>query len=125
MAVTQAQSTGKSSKSSGSGDQPGPQGTNGTVTTDAVDVPSEVQAGDAPFDTTDPTERVSSIDHPDKGAAAKAGFGTVNAVVLLAEPETPETPARKDRTEKYQVTGPDGKLVTVEHNIDTGETRRV
>lgn len=105
--------------------EPGPAGTNGTVTTEAVDVPSEVQAGDAPFDTTDPNERVTSIDTPDKGAAARAGFGTVNAVLPLPEAEKPAAPAQKDRVEKYQVTGPDGKLVTVEHNIDTGETTRV
>ncbi len=106
--------------------EPGPAGTNGTTTTTTVDVPSEVQAGDAPFDTTDPTERVSSVDHPDKAAAAAAGFGTVNAVVLLPESETLDAgPSAKERVEKYDVLGPDGKKVTVEHNIDTGATKLV
>lgn len=105
--------------------EPGPAGTNGTTTTTTVDVPSEVQAGDAPFDTTDPTERVTSIDNPDKATAAEAGFGTVNAVLPMPEPETFARPASRDRVEKYQVLGPDGKLVDVEHNIDTGETKRV
>lgn len=106
-------------------DKPGPAGTNGTTTTDSVSVPSEVEAGDAPFDTTDPTERVTSIDNPDKGAAAAAGFGTVNAVLPLPKQEVASAPPGKDRVEKYQVTGPDGKLVTIEHNIDTGESKRV
>lgn len=37
------------------------------------------------------------------------------------EPE-PET---KDRTEQYEITKPDGTVVTVEHNIETGETKIV
>lgn len=95
-----------------------------TRTTKSVSVPSEVEPGDAPFDTTDPSERVTSIDNPDKGAAAEAGFGTVNAVLPLPEPEQPAAPSGKPRVERYQALGPDGKLVTVEHNIDTGETKR-
>lgn len=94
-----------------------------TKTTTSVSIPSEVEPGDAPFDTTDPSERVSSVS-PDKAAAAAAGFGTVNAVVPLPAAEVPAAPKGKDRIEKYEVTGPDGKLVTVEHNLDTGETKR-
>ena len=105
--------------------QPGPAGTNGTTTTESVTVPSEVKPGDAPFDTTDPNERVTSIDNPDKGAAAAAGFGTVNAVLPLTEAEVPAVDKPKDRVERYQVSGPDGKLVTVEHNLDTGQTKTV
>ena len=104
--------------------KPGPAGTNGTVTTESVSVPSEVQPGDTPFDTTDPTERVTSIDNPDKGAAAAAGFGTVNAVLPLPEPERPKQQQGQARTEKYDVLGPDGKYVSVSHNIETGETSR-
>jgi len=107
-------------------DEPGPAGTNGTVTTDAVNVPSEIQPGDAPYDTTDPTERVSSVDHPDKAAAAAAGYGTVNAVVLLPEADVLDAgPTGKERVEKYDVIGPNGKKVTVEHNIDSGATKLV
>ncbi|MGY1773508.1 hypothetical protein [Blastococcus sp. SYSU D00813] len=94
-----------------------------TRTTKSVSVPSEVEPGDAPFDTTDPSERVSSVS-PDKAAAAAAGHGTVNAVVPLPEPEQPKTEARKARVEKYDVLGPDGKYVSVEHNLETGETKR-
>lgn len=107
-----------------SSSKPGPAGTNGTTTTESVSVPSEVEPGDAPFDTTDPTERVSSVS-PDEAAAAAAGHGTVNAVVPMPEPERPKTETRKARVEKYDVLGPDGKYVTVEHNLDTGETKRV
>ncbi len=96
-----------------------------TKTTKRVDIPSEVEPGDAPFDTTDVTERVSSIDHPDKAAAAAAGFGTVNAVVLLPEAEQPRRETGKARTERYQATAPNGKLVTVERNVETGDSKVV
>lgn len=95
-----------------------------TKTTKSVSVPSEVEAGDAPFDTTDPSERVSSVS-PDKAAAAAAGFGTVNAVVPLPKADEAAAEQRKDRVEKYDVLGPNGKFVSVEHNIDTGATKRV
>jgi len=88
-----------------------------------LDAPSTTEPGDGPADTTDPTENASSAT-PDKGAAALAGFGTVNAVVKV--------PARKsraakrddsaDRTETYEVEGPDGNPVKVTRNIETGET---
>jgi hypothetical protein len=96
-----------------------------TKTTQRVDIPSEVEPGDAPFDTTDPTERVTSIDNPDKGAAAAAGFGTVNAVMPLSEVEQPRREQGKARTERYQATAPNGKLVTVERNIETGDSKVV
>lgn len=87
-----------------------------------VDRPGVVQPGDLPFtDTTDPTERATSVE-PDKAAAAAAGYGTVNAVVPLPAPERPDEGKKDERTETYKVNGPDGKLVTVRHNIDTGET---
>lgn len=85
--------------------------------------PSTTAPGDAPADTTDPNERASSSE-PDKGAAAAAGFGTVNAVVPLPEPEKVPEPDREDRVEEYDEVGPDGKVVHVRHNIDTGETTR-
>lgn len=89
-----------------------------------LDAPSVTEPGDGPADTTDPTERASSAT-PDKGAAAAAGFGTVNAVVKL--PDRKRRPNRdadkaEDRTETYEVEGPDGDMVTVTRNIETGET---
>ncbi len=112
MAVTTAESTGGQ----------GAKRTRRRTTLDGhIDRPSVVEPGDAPYDTTDPTERATSVE-PDKAAAARAGFGTVNAVIPLPEPERPKVERGEDRIEKYEATGPDGKLVTVTHNLDTGET---
>lgn len=88
-----------------------------------LDAPSVTVPGDGPADTTDPLERASSAT-PDKGAAALAGHQTVNAVVALPERDVvPGTPARgEDRVEKYDVVGPDGRTVSVTHNLETGET---
>jgi len=92
-----------------------------------VSRPQTTLAGHAPADTLDPSERATSVT-ADKGAAAQAGFGSVNAVVPLPEPERPRQSDgegdQKARTETYEVPGPDGKLVKVTHNIDTGETSR-
>ncbi len=89
-----------------------------------LDAPSITAPGDGPADTLDPTERASSAS-PDKGAAAAKGFGTVNAVVKLPDRKRRE-PANKekDRTESYEVEGPDGEMVSVTRNIDTGEVTR-
>lgn len=89
-----------------------------------LDAPSVTEPGDGPADTTDPTEFASSAT-PDKGAAALAGYGTVNAVVKVPARKSPRAakPAEGDeRTETYDVEGPDGNMVTVTRNIDTGET---
>ena len=89
-----------------------------------LDKPSVTEPGDGPADTTDPTERASSAS-PDKGAAATAGFGTVNAVVKLPDRKRREpTDKPQDRTESYEVEGPDGEPVTLTRNIETGETKR-
>lgn len=92
-----------------------------TTLDDHIDKPSVVEPGDAPFDTTDPEERATSIT-PDKAAAARAGFGTVNAVIPLPKPERVAEERGPDRIETYQATGPGGKLVTVTHNLDRGVT---
>jgi hypothetical protein len=97
-----------------------------------VSMPGNVAPGEAPYDTTDATEIATSVS-PDKATAALAGFGVVNAVKKLDRIPgqlTPEEVAKfngvsdggEQRTESYQAVGPDGKLVTVTHNIDTGET---
>ena len=86
-----------------------------------VTKPSTTAPGDGPADTTDPTERASTVGG-DKAAAAAAGHLTVNAVVPVdPEPNTPE-PKGKGRVEKYDAVKPDGTKVTVTHNVDTGET---
>ncbi len=89
-----------------------------------VTKPSTTAPGDGPADTTDPTEMASSV-RPDKAAAAQAGHGTVNAVVKLDPPEAPAEAEAEHRIEEYDVRGPDGKVVRVKHNIDTGETELV
>jgi|SRR5215210_86983 len=90
-------------------------------------MPQKTLAGYAPADTLDPAERATSVT-ADKASAARAGFGSVNAVTVLPEPERPRQSDgdgdQKARVETYEQPGPDGKLVRVEHNIDTGETKR-
>lgn len=86
-----------------------------------VTKPQITQPGDAPYDTTDPYERASSVT-PDKAAAAMAGHGVVNAVVHLPEPERHTPEKGDDRTEEVEHIGPDGKLVRVKRNIETGHS---
>lgn len=89
-----------------------------------VSSPSTTAPGDGPADTTDPTEEATSVT-PDKAAAAEGGNLTVNAVLPVERPEAPAAKRGKDRIEKYERARPNGDLVTVEHNIDTGETKVV
>jgi hypothetical protein len=86
-----------------------------------LDKPSTTAPGDGPADTTDPDERATSAT-PDKAAAAQAGHGTVNAVVPLPKRKTAAARQGKDRTETYTALRPDGTEVTVERNIETGES---
>lgn len=98
-----------------------------------VSMPGYVAPGDGPFDTTDPTEIATSVS-PDKAAAAAKGFGVVNAVLPLETIPGYVKPADRakitgqgdgdggERTEEYDVVGPDGSLVRVTHNLETGET---
>ena len=88
--------------------------------------PATTAAGDAPYDTTDPSENGSTITAPvPDEAALKAG--TVNAIQPTGSRPAgnPEPPKGEQRVEKYKATKPDGTEVTVEHNIDTGETKLV
>lgn len=91
-----------------------------TLDTD-VTKPSTTAPGDGPADTTDPTETAHSVT-PQPGAEA-IKVGTVNAVQPGTKVEAPKSDATKHRVEKYKATKPDGTVVTVEHNIDTGETK--
>lgn len=92
------------------------------VTTLDTDItkPSVTAPGDGPADTTDPTERASSVT-PQPGEEALK-VGTVNAVVPLPKVEAPAREG-KDRVEEYKATRPDGTEVTVVHNLDTGESK--
>lgn len=93
-----------------------------TTTLDAdTTKPSVTAPGDGPADTTDPTERASTVT-PNPGPEALK-VGTVNAVKPL--PKVEDEPARegKDRTEEYAAIRPDGSEVTVVRNIETGESR--
>lgn len=87
-----------------------------------VDAPATIEPGDAPADTTDPDERVSSVT-PDKAAAAAEGHQTVNAAVKVGENDGPTRDTSNDRIEKYEAVRPDGTTVTVERNIETGESK--
>lgn len=88
-------------------------------------VPQTTDAGDAPADTYDADERVSSA-RADKAAAAEAGHLTVNAVEPVGTVEWPaEGNPEGTRSETYDQVGPDGTVYTVTHNYDTGETTKV
>lgn len=113
MAVTAAQA--------GLTPKEGKAGAKKTLLDSDVSKPGFVAPGDGPFDTVDPLERATSVT-PDKGAAALAGFGVVNAVIPLPQPKAEDRDGSNDRIETYEVTGPDGKPVKVTHNIETGET---
>lgn len=101
-----------------------------TRTDDNVSRPSTVAPGDAPADTLDPTERVSTVPHTPGEEALRVG--TVNAV--LVNPSLPDAATvaanlrggvragQEDRIETYEATRPNGEKVTVTHNLDTGET---
>ena len=87
-----------------------------------VTKPSTTAPGDGPADTTDPTERATSVT-PNPGEEALA-VGTVNAVKPLPKDEAPAA-SGKPRTERYEAVKPDGSTVTVERNLETGESKIV
>lgn len=89
-----------------------------------IDRPSTTAPGDGPADTTDPTEQASSV-APDKGAAARAGHGTVNAVVPVRGPAAAKRKTKGDRFEEYDVLDAHGDTVRVRRNIETGESERI
>ncbi|MET0521482.1 MAG: hypothetical protein ABW156_05825 [Jiangellaceae bacterium] len=104
---------------------------------DHTDAPSITAPGDGPADTTDPTERATTVGG-DKAAAARAGHLTVNAAIPLQTTDKGQlkgvaisypgdqgengTDGDGNRVETYPVTRPDGSTVTVRHNLDTGVT---
>lgn len=111
--------------SEGEGTPPDPYENPSTTTLDDdVTRPSTTAPGDGPADTTDPTERATSVTPRPGPEALQAG--TVNAVQPLPKAAAPKRSAKaKERTERYTGVRPDGTEVTVERNIDTGETKLV
>lgn len=97
---------------------------------DNVSMPSTAVPGSGPFDTVDPLEHASSV-LADKATAARAGLGTVNAVVPIPDPsgieraEVLRMAEREggDRIEKYPVRRDNGTYVMVERNVDTGASK--
>ena len=85
-----------------------------------VDAPQSTSPGDAPADTFDATEIVSSAT-PDKAAAAEAGHLSVNAVANVESPYV-TAPEGEARTETIFVSGPSGAQVEMERDIVTGAT---
>jgi len=86
-----------------------------------VTKPSTTAPGDGPADTTDPTERASTVGG-DKAKAAAEGHLTVNAAVPVDSPAPAEAGEKDHRVETYEATRPDGSTVKIKHNLDTGET---
>ena len=82
-------------------------------------IPQTTSAGDAPADTYDPLERVSSV-NADKAAAAAADYLTVNAVEPVGS--IPATTLTGNRTEVTTGRDQTGTAVTMVHNYDTGIT---
>lgn len=85
-----------------------------------VTKPSVTAPGDGPADTTDPTERASTVT-PQPGEEALK-VGTVNGVVPLPKVEA-DADTSDHRTEEYEATAPDGSKVTVTRDIETGESK--
>lgn len=100
--------------------EPKPEGAASTTLDDDVTKPSVTAPGDGPADTLDPNERAQSAT-PNPGPEALAA-GTVNAVVPAQLPIKPPRDTSKDRFEEYPATAPDGSVVRVRRNLETGES---
>lgn len=87
--------------------------------------PATTAPGDAPADTTDPTERASTR-VPNPGPEAQAA-GTVQGVVPVEGPavDDPKADRDDDEWEEYDSPGPDNQPVRVRHNLRTGRTEKV
>lgn len=96
-----------------------------TTTLDAdVTKPSVTEPGDGAHDTTDPKERASTVVPQPSAETIASGVGTVNAVLPLSPiPDAPRV--ESPRFEEYDAVGPDGKVVHIKRNIETGESRVV
>lgn len=81
--------------------------------------PQTTDAGDAPADTFDPLERVSSAS-PDKAAAAASGHLTVNAVEPVDS--IPASTLSGHRVQLVTSYDASGNAVTLVHDYDQGTT---
>jgi hypothetical protein len=90
---------------------------------DNVTEPSTVAPGDAPADTTDPTEMASTVT-PSPSAQAIAE-GTVNGAIKVGTTSAPSVDESEHRFEEYDATKPDGEVVRVRRNIETGTSEIV
>lgn len=94
-----------------------------TTTLDSdITKPSVTAPGDGPADTTDPTEIASTVT-PRPGPEAFA-VGTVNAVKPVEKKAT-KRDTKNDRFEEYEAVKPNGDVVRIKRNIDTGESEIV
>jgi hypothetical protein len=82
---------------------------------DNVSEPSTNAPGDAPYDTTDPTERASTVTPTPSAEALKAG--TVNGVLPLPKAEPAEFDGEV-RTEEFDAIRPNGDKVRVRLTLD-------
>jgi hypothetical protein len=86
--------------------------------------PAQTEPGDGPADTTDPLERASTVTPQPSPETIKSGAGTVNGQLPLEPIPAPTTARRRDdRVEEYQATDANGKTVTIQRNVETGERR--
>jgi len=100
------------------GDRPG-------VTTVEGEMPGDIAIntapGDAPFDTTDWRERISTLtpSGAEAAEAAKLGLPVVSHIKTgyVGDEDRDDS---EDRFEEYEVQG-----VTIRHNLETGESKRV
>ena len=72
-----------------------------------------------------PEDPALSQDEIDAAAAAEASTAEVPVAEVAAEPESKPAEAKskkdKGRIEKFEATRPDGSVVVIVRNIDTGE----
>lgn len=95
-----------------------------TTTLDSdVTKPSVTVSGDGPADTTDPTEIASTV-IPNPGPEA-VKVGTVNAVKKVGTTTAKKRDTKSDRFEEYDAVKPNGDVVRVKRNVETGETEIV
>jgi len=91
-----------------------------TTLDEDVTTPSTTAPGDGPADTTDPKETAHSV--PTRPGAEAIQAGTVNAVIPGVPVDEVEVDEKDHRIETYEATKPDGTVVKVTHNLETGET---
>jgi hypothetical protein len=83
-----------------------------------VNAPATTASGDAPFDTTDPTENASTIT-PQVPSDEAIKAGTILGAIPVAAPAgVPDVDPKDVRTEEYDAIKPDGTKVRVRLYLD-------